>query len=401
MMRKFRLAVFLPLLVALVCAACGDSAATPTQNQPPTQVAITPSVADLKQLMAYLTATQDALKKNDIAAAKAAYTQFDSRWYDQEDAVRSVSLDLYRTIENDMTAVGRALLRSEKPDVATVTTALAALQTSFAAGVNAAAKAPAATTKLAPVTGAEVDAATEKVKTYLIGQSDTLVKATTDFAATVRARDVATAKTGYTTARYAYESIEFLAEAFKELDVVIDARSDDFPNGEKDSNWTGFHPLEKALFVDNTLDARTDDLASRLVTDVTRLRDEIKKMIIDPSVAINGAASLIEEIQSKKITGEEERYSRTDLNDFRANLVSARFVYDSYAALVRQRNPVLDSEVTDRFAAVEKGLAPYIDAQGKAALYTAVDDTSRKALAQKVEALAESFSRVAPTLGIK
>lgn len=397
-------------LLTLTLAACGsDPTPAPTSPGPAKTTAAATSgasnsdeLAALRTLNARLSETETALKKDDLEGARKAYKAFDDGWYDIESIVRTRSKEAYRDIEQAMTKVGRELLRNEKPVSADVLPLLATLQSTYGASVKAAETAkPVAVAKVPAISGAEVEAATSKVSEYLMSRTDGLVKTTGDFAAAVKARDLAKAKTGYTVARFDYESVEFLAEAFKDFDVAIDARPDAFPQGETDPNWTGFHPLEKAIFVDGKLDERTDKLADGLVKDVTALRDEIKKMTIDPVVAIGGAAELIEEIQAGKITGEEERYSRTDLNDFRANLQSAKFVYDTYGPFVQQRNAVLHTEVQNRLSEVEKAIAPLFDAQGVATDYTKVDDKTRKILAQKVEALADAFSRVSGTLGLK
>ena len=49
-------------------------------------------------------------------------------------------------------------------------------------------------------------------------------------------------------ARVPYERIEPVAESFGDLDPAIDARAGDVPSGE----WTGFHPIEQALWVEGT-----------------------------------------------------------------------------------------------------------------------------------------------------
>jgi len=43
-----------------------------------------------------------------------------------------------------------------------------------------------------------------------------------------------------------------------------------------------------------------------------------------PRRTLSGARRLIEEVASKKIAGEEDRYSRTDLWDFQANVDGAQ-----------------------------------------------------------------------------
>ena len=53
--------------------------------------------------------------------------------------------------------------------------------------------------------------------------------------------------------------------------------------------------------MDGKLDERTDRLADGLGQDVSGLRDEIKKLTITPTMALSGAAELLEEIQSGRL----------------------------------------------------------------------------------------------------
>lgn len=360
------------------------------------------AVAALKSLESNLTATTAALKKGDIDAAKTAFKQFDNAWYGVEESVRLASRETYRDLEDSIAKAGRSLLRTEKPVAEEVLPQIQALQTKYAEGIKKVETSkPVVTQKLPPISGKDVDTANAKVSTYLKGKSDELVKTTGAFVEAVKSRSIEKAKAAYEVARFDYESVEFLAEAFSEFDIAIDARPDDFEQGENDPKWTGYHPLEKAIFKDGKLDERTDKLADQLLKDVTDLNTEIKKLDIDAAVAIAGAGELIEEIQAGKITGEEERYSHTDLNDFRANFQSAKLVYEAYSPFLRQRNSTLDDDLKARFSVVEKSIEPYFDAQGKAASYSKVDDPTRKDLAQKVEALADMYSRVSGTLGLK
>ena len=52
-----------------------------------------------------------------------------------------------------------------------------------------------------------------------------------------------------------------------------------------------------------------------------------------------GAAELIEEVSSGKITGEEDRYSKTDLYDFNANLEGSQAAIERLAPALREADP--------------------------------------------------------------
>ena len=52
---------------------------------------------------------------------------------------------------------------------------------------------------------------------------------------------------------------------------------------------------------------------------------------------MGGAAALIEEVAATKISGEEDRYSHTDLWDFQANVDGAKKIVDLLRPQIRRR----------------------------------------------------------------
>ena len=97
------------------------------------------------------------------------------------------------------------------------------------------------------------------------------------------------------------------------------------PKAEADPDFTGFHALEYGLFAGGDVDMAA--LADRLDTDIQSLIGEVEVLEIQPQVMTNGAAALIEEAAQTKITGEEERYSGTDLVTLQANVDGANKVF--------------------------------------------------------------------------
>ena len=51
----------------------------------------------------------------------------------------------------------------------------------------------------------------------------------------------------------------------------------------------------------------------------------------------NGAKELLDEVATGKVTGEEERFSHTDLVDFKANVEGAQKAYDLLKPVVAER----------------------------------------------------------------
>ena len=133
------------------------------------------------------------------------------------------------------------------------------------------------------------------------------------------AGDIAEAKDLFAYAREPYERIEPIAEAFGDLDPAIDAREGDVP----EAKWTGFHRIEKALWVDEDLTGMAP-VAKKLVADVRLLQELTRQVDLEPAQVANGASELLGEVANSKITGEEDRYSHTDLWDFEANVEGRR-----------------------------------------------------------------------------
>ncbi len=79
-----------------------------------------------------------------------------------------------------------------------------------------------------------------------------------------------------------------------------------------------------------------------------------------PVLLASGAGELLNEIAASKITGEEDRYSHTDLSDFHANLEGARVAFDLLRPALRLTgHSALSATSAARFAAVEETLDRY------------------------------------------
>ena len=225
---------------------------------------------------------------------------------------------------------------------------------------------------------------------YLSSQTSAFTGETKKFAEAIRAKDVTGAKAQYTRARIYYERIEPVAAKFGDLDPAIDAREADLQPGRK---FTGFHRLEKDLWVTG-LQPDSAAIADQLVVDVTTLGQKASTLPLTALDLANGAKSLLDEVATKKVTGEEETFSHTDLTDFQANVDGSRGAVKALRPILAERNPTLVSELEGRFADVQK----LLDAQriGEAfKLYTELTPDQVKQFASAVDALSEPLSRVA------
>jgi iron uptake system EfeUOB component EfeO/EfeM len=189
-------------------------------------------------------------------------------------------------------------------------------------------------------------------------------------------------------ARVPYERIEPVAESFGTLDPAIDARAGDVSADQ----WTGFHPIERTLWVGGTTDG-TGALAKKLVADVVGLQRKVKTVKLEPAQVANGAVELLGEVSKSKITGEEERYSHIDLVDFEANVEGANAAFDSVSDLVEAKQPALAKEIDERFADVDAALEPYRSGDSFVS-YTMLTKADTRKLSRAIDALAEPLSQV-------
>lgn len=235
-------------------------------------------------------------------------------------------------------------------------------------------------------------------KAYVTEQVSQLVSSTQAFTDAVKAGDIEKAKALFAPTRQYYERIEPIAELFSDLDGSIDAREDDYEKKAEDPKFTGFHRLEKALFGDNSTQGMSG-YADQLNKDVKDLQVRISELAFPPAKVVGGAAGLIEEVASSKISGEEDRYSRTDLWDFQANIDGAQKIVALLRPLVSKENPALLAKVDANFKKVDAILSKYRTDTGFES-YEKLTSADRNALKGPITALAEDLSLLRGTLGL-
>jgi iron uptake system component EfeO len=235
---------------------------------------------------------------------------------------------------------------------------------------------------------AEADKAVADYREYLEENAGELVAKTKPFVAAVEAGDVARAKALYAPARIPYERIEPVAESFGDLDPEIDARENDVPASE----FGGFHRIEKALWEEGTAQGMAP-VAKQLQVDVEELAEEVETVDLQAVQIANGANELLGEVSASKITGEEERYSHTDLVDFEANVEGAEAAFEAVKPLLDEGDPELSGELEADFKMVFAALDPYRQGNGFVS-YTELTKADTRKLAQSIDTLAEKLSQV-------
>ncbi|GIF13411.1 iron uptake system protein EfeO [Actinoplanes teichomyceticus] len=243
----------------------------------------------------------------------------------------------------------------------------------------------------APLTeDAKLAQATKDYQRYVKSQTTALIEQTTAFVTAVKGGDAEKAKSLFPIARTYWERIEPVAESFGDLDPAIDAREGDLEAGQE---WTGFHKIEKDLWVTKDL-SKSGPTADKLLTDVQTIVDKANTITLSPVQLANGAKGLLDEVATGKITGEEDRYSHTDLWDFAANIEGSQGAIAALRPALEERDPALVKTLDDNFAKVQAALDKHRAGDGWK-LHNQLTQAELKELSDAINALAEPISKVA------
>ncbi|MBD0691278.1 iron uptake system protein EfeO [Streptomyces sp. CBMA123] len=241
-------------------------------------------------------------------------------------------------------------------------------------------------------------AAVDSYRTYAQEQADATIPAVEAFAAAIKAGDLEKAKSLYAPSRTGWERTEPVAESFGDVDPKTDTREGKLEQGQA---WTGWHRLEKALWADARIGDEEKTLADRLVADLKDWQKKIPEAEITATSMANGAKELLDEVATNKITGEEDRYSHTDLADFHANVEGAQKAYELLKPVAAEKDPELAKTLDSEFAAINALLAKYRQADGIFTPYDKVTEAERKTFSDAVNSLGEPLSRLAAAVVVK
>ncbi|MFE7324885.1 iron uptake system protein EfeO [Streptomyces sp. NPDC057565] len=240
----------------------------------------------------------------------------------------------------------------------------------------------------------EMDKAVAGYRTYVQAQADETLPKVKVFTDAVAAGDIEAAKKAYADSRIGWERTEPVAESFGDIDPKVDVREDGLEDGQK---WTGWHRLEKALWQDKKLGAEEKALAPVLYKDLVDWQERVGTAEITPTSMANGAKELLDEVATGKVTGEEERYSHTDLIDFKGNVEGAQKSFELLKPIASKNDAALTATLDKQFAALNTLLDKYRKDKSSYEFtsYEKVGKTDRKELSDAVNALAEPLSQLA------
>lgn len=157
-------------------------------------------------------------------------------------------------------------------------------------------------------------------------------------------------------------------------------------------------PGRRDLFQNGQITDETKQQVAELQKNVALLDKVAKGLSYKPEDLANGAADLLEEVQSTKITGEEEAFSHYDLGTFAGNVEGAQQAFAFLEPGLVKIDPDLAKRVSSQFASVKALLDTYRDPSvpGGYKLYTDELKASDGAkLSKAVQALQEPLSQIA------
>ncbi len=235
-------------------------------------------------------------------------------------------------------------------------------------------------------------------ETYVRAQGAAFATGVAGFVDAIRSGDLATAKALYAPSRVGWESIEPVAELFSDLDQALDFREEDFAGGVDDPAFTGFHRIERLLWVDGA-SGDLGALADRLLADANDLAQRLTTLSIDPYQMTQGAGALIDEVAQTKMTGEEDRYSGTDLWSINANIDGSKRIVD----IVRPSLAAADAAYLERldaaFATID-GLTDRYRTDDGFQPFSAITPEDLTAMQAALAGLSEVLGQLSGTLGL-
>ena len=237
----------------------------------------------------------------------------------------------------------------------------------------------------------ELKAAATSYGRYVESQTGALITKTEEFVAAVKAGKVDEAKALFPIARTYWERIEPVAESFGDLDPETDGRE---PDVEPGADFTGWHRIEKQLWVSNNT-VGMDKYADQLLANVKEIVKRSKTAPLTALELAQGSKGLLDEVATGKITGEEDEFSHTDLWDFKANIEGSEAAIASLRPVLLKQDKALVAQIDAASKALDTLLSTYQKADGSWTFYDKLTKEQVKELSDAVAALSEPISKVA------
>lgn len=239
----------------------------------------------------------------------------------------------------------------------------------------------------------------EDYAAYIAEQAQYLADGTQALLEAIESGDVEASKEAWAAARPFYEHAESAVDTFLMpgytipegeeadnayfLDYLIDMRAS---NLDESVGWHGFHAIERDLWENGEITDETVAYAEELAENCKILNEDVIPTFAEdlkPEDLANGAADLLEEVSTTKITGEEDEFSHLDLMDFRANVEGAQQAYACLRDGLLEINEDLVAEIDEEFQSVSDMLDTYRD-ESEIGGYVAYDEDLKASDANKL-----------------
>lgn len=245
-----------------------------------------------------------------------------------------------------------------------------------------------------------IQQAVDGYRVYVQEQIASIQTETAVFADAVRSGDIEAAKAAFPVSRRPWERIEPIAGLIEDIDGAVDAREDDFAS-PTDAAFTGWHRLEYHIWELGDV-SDVGDIADQLEADLQTLADTASTLDLPPGVLTVGAQELIEEVAAPdgKLSGEEDRYSGTDLYDFLANVEGAEALVDLLSPALEEADGDLLATIRSQFSELHSQLDALGSFEAGFVHYDEVTEEQKTDFATALGELAESLSLLNGTLGL-
>lgn len=383
------------LVSSLALSGCTKSETKDTATPFVSAATVDPQTG-IKNMLAASDLFKTAVEAKDAVQVKKIGPTLEDAWASFEDSIKPNYPDDYLKVENNLTPLTSGA-KQDSPDFGLLSKLNEDLRAVLQQMITDLADGKQAVDAEALESSPELQAAAKAYVVYVNEQGEQLVVQLEKLLTAIASGDLKAAQTEYVQSRVPYERIEPIIETFKELDGLMDARVDDFDH-ESDPKFTGYHRIEHILFANKTLDGARP-FADDLLTNGKKMRDSIKTAVIGPKDFITGVGELMEEAQTKKITGEEERWSDASLPILRANVEGAEKIYTLVQAELKKKDAALNDRISESLVKVLQQIDALSPIGAEWTLYSELKQPQIVDLKNKLEALAEPLVRMPGVLG--
>lgn len=248
-------------------------------------------------------------------------------------------------------------------------------------------------------TALELAGALGEFKVFSMTETAKLLKNTKELANAIELGDLQKAQSLYAPTLQSYERIEPFVKQFANLDRNIAADEHLFKDGDKDSNFKGFHNLEKVLFQAQTTEGLAP-IAKQLVNDIEALKTTVAQTKTTARQLVSFTVALIRESEQSKIIGAKNPYAQTDLMGITANIEGSQRLFNLTKRMLEKAHPELLKQTQANYQQVIDLLVSF-QQNGKLPGFEQLTDKNKTELKQKVQQLLANLEQLPSALGVE